>query len=442
MINILFIAYEFPPLNEGGSNRPLNFVNNLRVNGINPIVITPEIDNNENIDYTLLEQLDKNIEVIRVPKENDIFLEKFFSKNYINIQDTVSKKWEKHLLPVLERLTKEVDFQAMYVTAPPFSMANLGVEISKKFNLPLILDMRDHWSHWNITPFTSYLHYQLILRKEREWFTHVHAVLAVTEQMVEDFKNIHPHVDSSKFHTVRNSYAKYIKIQNDSLLLRKPTKENPLKIGYVGSFYYHPYQRDLIFNPWWKKKLYQWLQYTPRKEDWLYRSPYFFFKTLQQFIKLYPDLSELIKVEFIGAKPDWLIDMVKEFELENHVLLKGFLPHAESITFQQSCDALLGTSMKVINGRDYCIAGKSYEYIAQQKPILAFMTEGSQKDFFEASGISLIFDADDTEKNVELLKSFVLDEIDFTVNKEFIAQISTKETTRKLANIIKEVIEI
>jgi hypothetical protein len=440
MINILFLVYEFPPLNSGGSHRPYRFTKYLKEFGINPIVVTPEVSNNQ-LDNSLLEELD-DIKIIRTSVDKSVRFENIFSKSYINILDVEAKKWQKYLYQVLEKLTKEINFQAIYVTAPPFSIANLGVEVSKRFNLPLILDMRDHWSHWNITPFTSYLHYRLILQKERAWFNHASAVLAVSEQMVEDFRNIHPNIDKTKFHTVRNSYAKEIVDIKDTLSIRKPTKEKPLKIGYVGSFYYHPYQRDLIFNPWWKKKPHQWLQYTPRQEDWLYRSPYFFFKTLRRFINQYPDLSQLIKVEFIGAKPDWLIEMIKEFDLDSHVTLKGFVPHKESIEFQQNCDALLGTAMKVVGGRDYCIAGKSYEYMYQQKPILAFMTEGSQKEFFKNSGISLVFDADDTEKNIELFKNFIEGKIKFKPNREFMKQISTKETTKKLANIIKKAINL
>ena len=434
MINILFIVYEFPPLNSGGSHRPYRFAKYLQQFGINPIIVTPEVADIKQ-DNSLLKELD-NIKIIRTSIDKSVKLENLLSKNYINILDIESKKWKKHLLSVLERLTKEVNFQAMYVTAPPFSIADLGVLISKKYNIPLILDMRDHWSHWNITPFTSYLHYRLILKREREWFEHASAILAVTEQMIEDFKRIHPNIESNKFYTIRNSYANEI-VTKDRISIRQPTKDKPIKIGYVGSFYYHPYQRDLIFKPWWEKRPHQWLQYTPRKEDWLYRSPYFFFRTLEKLFKKYPQFKSLVQVEFIGAKPDWLVDMIKSFKLEKQVTLKGFLAHQESIVFQENCDILLATSMKVIGGRDYCIAGKSYEYIAQQKPILAFLTEGSQKDFFEDSGISVIFDADDTDINVEYLKHFLLGEIEFIPNKEFIKQINTRETTKKLANIIK-----
>ena len=131
-----------------------------------------------------------DIKIIRTPIDKSIRFEELLSKSYFNIMDSASKKWSKHLYPVLEELVDEIDFQAMYVTAPPFSIANLGVKVSKRFNIPLVLDMRDHWSHWNITPFTSYLHYRLILSKESEWFQHASAVLAVSEQMIEDLKGI------------------------------------------------------------------------------------------------------------------------------------------------------------------------------------------------------------------------------------------------------------
>ena len=40
MINILFIAFEFPPLSRGGVHRPLAFLKYLPESGINPVVIT------------------------------------------------------------------------------------------------------------------------------------------------------------------------------------------------------------------------------------------------------------------------------------------------------------------------------------------------------------------------------------------------------------------
>jgi len=69
------------------------------------------------------------------------------------------------------------------------------------------------------------------------------------------------------------------------------------------------------------------------------------------------------------------------------------------------------------------------------------MTEGTQKDFLEESGMALIFDSDKIDENVELLKSFIDREFTFSPNKESIKKLHSKETTKKLANIIKEIIK-
>jgi hypothetical protein len=437
MIDVLFIAFEFPPTNSGGSHRPYRFVKHMKKLGVNPVVVTPEVDGAQ-IDQSLFEGME-DIRVVRTPIQQPTLIDRFLSKQYINVLDPEARRWEKYMYRAVEKLVSEYDFKAMYVTAPPFSVADLGVKISKAFDLPLIVDMRDSWSYWNITPFASYFHYQMILRKERKWFAHAKVVVVTAEQLAEDYTRLHPSVDKRKFHTIRNSYPVPITKVQESIQIRRLTPSNPLKIGYVGSFYYHPYQRKMIFDHWWKKPPYQWFQYAPKKEDWLYRSPYFFFKALSSFSKVNPELTDLIRVEFIGAKPEWLVDMVKEFGLEQVVMLKGFLPHKESLAFQQECDVLLGTSHKVIDGKVYCIAGKSFEYIYMQKPIIAFVKEGAQKKIFEESGLSIICDSDCVEENVGILKSLVTGAIELHPDKKAAEHNYTGYTAEKLAALIFDI---
>ena len=59
MINILFIAFEFPPLNRGGVYRPLSFVKYLPQFGINPVVVT--LDPNSYADVFDLFTCDKSL---------------------------------------------------------------------------------------------------------------------------------------------------------------------------------------------------------------------------------------------------------------------------------------------------------------------------------------------------------------------------------------------
>lgn len=440
MNNILFIAFEFPPINSGGSHRPYRFVKHLtKYYNVNPVVVTTKVDITEYDHESFYE--DDSITIIRTDIDKPKALDNFKAKQYLTILDPIASRWEKHLFKTIKKINKEYNFKAMYVTAPPFSVANLGVKISKYFDIPLILDMRDSYSYWNITPFTSKIHYKLVLKREKMWFEHAKAIIVTAEELANNYLDLHPEIKKDKFITIRNSYPEKAKKIQERIKIRKVSKENPLLIGYVGSFYYEPYQRGLIFKKWWQKKPYQWFQYVPKKEDWLYRSPYYFFKVLKNFILEYPELSNLIKVEFIGKKPNWLISMIQDFNLEDIVKLKGFKPHNECLKFQKSCDVFLGTSHKVIDGNVYCIAGKTYEYIYMQKPILAYVKDGAQKDIFEESGLSILCDSDDIKHNVQVLKDLVTKETILTPNVDLIKQNYTGFTAQKLFEVLNKVIE-
>jgi glycosyltransferase involved in cell wall biosynthesis len=172
----------------------------------------------------------------------------------------------------------------------------------------------------------------------------------------------------------------------------------------------------------------------------LYRSPFFFFKALQQFISTYPSLGNKIKVKFVGKKQEWLPSMIKDFGLHDHVEIIGELPHSESLLFQQQCDALLITSAKQINGRDYSIAGKTFEYLQMQKPVIAFVCEGSQKDVLSEAGTALICNPDDTENAVSQLHGLFTGEIQLMPNYAFLKNLSREVLTGQLADIIKKTI--
>ena len=437
MINVLVVAFEFPPLNSGGSHRPYKFVKYLSEFGINPIVITPRLDTNSklNIDNSIV--IDPSIKVIYTelnpPKKSDAFLE----KNYFNIVDLSASKWGKHLDKAIQELLKTTKIDVLYVTAPPFSIAELGNKLSKKYNLPLILDLRDAWSHWVVTPYVSYLHYQLTKIKERKALKSADVIVATSDQTILDFQELYPEIPKDKYHLITNAFDENIPEYKEEIKLSAASPEKPIKIGYVGSFYYSPYQRALMFNPWWKKKPYQFLQYTPRKEDWLYRSPYFFFKTLSALKKQHSNLSSLLKVEFAGNVPDWLPEMIKSFDIEDLITLKGRMSHAESLDFQSQCDLLLITSSKVVGGQDYSIAGKTFEYICMKKPILAFVCEGAQMRLLDQTGMSINCSPDEIENSVKTMNAILEGNLTLKANNDFIKTLHIKYTSRQLSEIIK-----
>ncbi|MGC1632148.1 MAG: glycosyltransferase, partial [Gelidibacter sp.] len=367
MINILYIAYQFPPLNIGGSARPARFVKHLRKYGVNPTVVTLDPENysdvysNAKSDSNLLEGYDLDFDIIKVPSKNLLRRQNNKVSNFIDVffnkyKGNEHKYWAANYHAVVDQWLSHNTVEAIIVTAPPFNILPLAVETSKKHGIPLIVDMRDHWTLWVMAPFSSYYKYIASKLAENKVFKHATKIIATSTVTQEDFIKFHPNVDPRKFKYIPNGFETPILYKN---IVYKPSKE--LTIGYVGSFYYSPESREQIMTPWYQKKAHRKLQYVPRKEDWLYRSPYFLFKSLQALFKKHSEFKNIIRVKFAGNKEDWFNEMVKEFDLQDTVEHIGWVSQTESLEFQKSCDFLLATSAKVIGGRDYSIAGKTFE---------------------------------------------------------------------------------
>jgi hypothetical protein len=129
--------------------------------------------------------------------------------------------------------------------------------------------------------------------------------------------------------------------------------------------------------------------------------------------------------------------MISKFGLESQVELMGEISHKESLEFQADCDALLITSAKQIGGQDYSIAGKTFEYLQMQRPIIAFVCEGAQKDLLKKGGTALICDPDQIEESSEQLASLFSGRINLHPNIDFLMGLSRQVLTEQLANIIR-----
>ncbi len=432
MVNLLMIAYEFPPLNTGGVHRILRFARTLPEHGITSTVVTVEpgsYDQESIIDNKILDE--EPFEIIRTSLKPLTPIQSFTNNYYLKIVDTIAIRWKKKLIPELDELTRKKRYTAFFVTAPPFSIARLTLTLKNRYGIPVILDLRDAWSNWNIAPFASYFHFKMLRKLERKCIEKSDFTLVTSNQTKNDLLQAHPPLAKSKIEVITNSYTSKVDASSRSL---DPDKKNVF--GYVGSFYYSPERQRLLEKKWWKKKPYQFLQFLPKKEDWLYRSPYFIFKIVSDLLSKHPDMIDNLELRFAGKKPFWFDEMVSKFSLQSIVRHDGFLDKQDVLSFQRRCDALMITSAKVINGRDYSIAGKTFEYLAIGKPILGFVAEGAQKDLLVETQSGIILDPDKPKVSAEKLRDFLNGKIKVTPDYEAIAQYSTQATTLKLSKII------
>ena len=445
-MNLLMLAFEFPPLGGVGVQRSLKFAKYLPEHGVRPVVVTPDKASIEATigparEAALLDELSADTRIERVPcppvRRDSCSRFGNWLNQFLRVGEGLGRAWRGPLLAAWPELVRREKPDAIYVSVPPFSMAPLAVELAQRSGLPLILDFRDNWSQWCCSPQPSWLHYHLTLRRERACLDAASAVVGVTRQVVEDLKRVHPGIPSGKFHVVANGYDGSL---TECLPTRAPRGEQPFVIGYVGSFYYTPESRAALLNPWWQRAPHRWLQYAPRREDWLYRSPFFFFRALRRLLDERPELRSRVKVRFVGDTPSWLRAQVEEFVLTDVVEHLGRMSHRACLEFQASSDALLATSAKVIGGRDYCIAGKTFEYVASQVPIIAFVTEGEQRDFLASSGLALVCDADEPEAGARGLADLINGRFTTVANLPFLQRFHRRETARQMAELVRRVV--
>lgn len=447
---ILYVAFEFPPLGGGGVQRSLYFTNLLPEFDIDPVVITSDLESFQRtvpnpIDEGLCEEISEKTEVIRIPTEGHLLSRQASGDWRMKIRqfltptpDGVASTWEEGVKEQISGIINSVQPDAILVSVPFFSLAQLWQGIAKARKIPFILDLRDAWSQWCIAPYFSRWHYLRLVRYERKVISDSMLTVTTSEQTRQDLFRTHPELSKQNVVCIPNGYPRIID-KFDSLIYTPGSK---VRISYVGSFYYHPPSRDLIMSKWWQRKAHQYLQYTPHKEDWLYRSPHFFLAALKELLILEPELADKIEVSFAGKSPSWLKEQIQHFGLASNCKILGYLSRSEAIKLEERSDFLLLTSAKLIGGRDYSIAGKTFEYFERRKPILSFVCEGAQKDLLEASGCALILDPDSPRLNAEILQGVFKSGINLNPNDAFLQTFSRKNLSGKLAEEIHQRLEL
>ena len=138
--------------------------------------------------------------------------------------------------------------------------------------------------------------------------------------------------------------------------------------------------------------------------------------------------------------------MIKDFNLEDIVILKGQYSHGETVKAQKSSNALL-LIIENDKGRDQSeifsgiIPGKIFEYSASGTPILAIVpSSGFEADFIKITRTGLVCEpnnCEDIRKKIEILMS---KEFNFSPCLDEINKFSRIILTKRLSDIFNAIV--
>lgn len=433
---VLMIAYAFPPVGGPGVQRTLKFVKYLRNFGWEPIVITVDKTSISVKDKSLVKEIPKDVNVVRIDDVKIEEIDNCFINKLINMYSEVinnkelferymsalntTEDFEKYMfipeyqsvwaLKIIESIDKYIDMNEIdliYTTADPNADNFIGYFLKKKYEKLWVADFRDAWTK---NPYTDYhksdIKYEIECAMEKTLVNYADFLISATDLISRDFisdLNLH----REKVETITNGYdeADFINIKKTSI------KSSQFTIMYNGLFYQT-------------------------------RTPISFLKAIISIFN--KKLIDREKLRIYFTRKDMWVDVVKEIGLDDVIQFTGYMEHEESLRKSIDSDLLLliigsGEESKGI------YTGKVFEYLRLCKPILSLSPKDSLVDKLihkTNRGINVEFE------DIEGIENYIVNKYkewenaihsDFKVTQE-IRKYERREQTKKLSEIFYNVI--
>ena len=216
MKNILFIAYQFPPIGGAGVRRSIHFVNQLPKLGFQPIVVT--IQNNESFkigkpqDKIGLNQLSSEANIHRLKAHiyprwiKTLQLLKLYRLFWFLFYPFF---WERGCLwPLLSikkiaEIGKQNKCKIVYTSSSPYFTILLGWWLKKKYAFKWVADIRDPFTDCYGYAFPSKIHWHMSRSIEHYLLKSADHVI-VNNNEVKKLYVVHYGFSSQKVSTIHN----------------------------------------------------------------------------------------------------------------------------------------------------------------------------------------------------------------------------------------------
>ena len=351
MPNLLLFAYFYPPLGGPGVQRPVKLVKYLKKFGWNTDVITVKDIVFHSYDEELVKE-DMSENLFKAPSIDPMSILKkvggktkstknvYFGtpekikriiRNSFPIDDKIG--WYPGAWKIAKQQVKTKKYDAVMATMGPYTSGLLAYKVSKKYDIPLIIDYRDHWT---LNPYSQYSS-RLLQNNAEKWEKRIleKACLISTignvmkDELIQKFGS----QLINKIHVMYNGYdeedfKKIPKAENKELIIR-----------YIGNFYGH-------------------------------RTPKYFIKALEN-LNNKGKLPRDILIEFVGNYDKENRKLIEDNSVSNFISIREQVDHKKAIKLLMNCDALLlFISSSTSKG---ILTGKIFEYLRSGKPIMAMV---------------------------------------------------------------------
>jgi glycosyltransferase involved in cell wall biosynthesis len=176
--------------------------------------------------------------------------------------------------------------------------------------------------------------------------------------------------------------------------------------------------------------------------DILTRSHVMLVEALNLLLERRPDLHDVLELHLAGVLTDTDAAVAARTPVAR---LQGYVSHRESIDLVRSADLLFLPMQNLPLGtRATIVPGKTYEYLASGRPILAAVPDGDARDILAEAGTGILCRPDDVAAMAQAIESQVdrrlRSEPPPAPRPEVIARYEYRALARRLADVFDQVL--
>lgn len=430
---VLVLAYYFPPLGGAGSQRSLKFVKYLPQFGFRPVVFSGQNDGRDRwapLDAELAAEIDATTEVLRC----NLYERPFGGRaqktirEWLGLRSQFGERWLQAIRSGGRELCREHRPRSIFATMSPFETAAGAAELSAEFGIPWVADLRDPWAldEWQVHP--SRWHRQMKKREMERSLRSASLIIMNTPDAAAACRKAFPSLRRIPIVSLTNGYD-----AEDFAAEPEFNRVDRFTIVHAGAMHTSAGLRQIR-----RSASYSLLGRTTAGVRLLPRSHFYLLKAIEAWLREEPEVAGQIQLEFIGVPTAEDRKLVAASPVAAFTTFTGYLEHLESLKRIRSADLLFLPMHGVPPGmRATIVPGKTYEYIASGRPILAAVPPGDAKDFLSDSGTATLCEPEDANAILRGLKLYFARwrkgiEVP-PANPEFCARFERKALTAALA---------
>lgn len=329
----------------------------------------------------------------------------------------------------------------------PYTTGFVGTRLKAKTGLPLVTSFNDSPTCSDMHPrFPSRLHYKLAQWMEDYFIQSSDRSVYVSWRNRNRVAARHAPADSNKLQLVRCT-AEPVPSSNGS---PPASSDSTFRIVYTGAM-----------NGWYDldpspssilKRLYQsWLHfgtYVHTRLDRRSHSPVFLGRAMRRVLDKHPEWSGRMQIDIYGnAHPESIIQRVlAAHDLNEIVNVHGRVPPEEVSTYTRNADLLFLTLPDRLDetqgGR---ISLKTYEYLMTDRPILAAVPPGENREYLKDKPGTYLTDPTDVDAMATVIETLARARFSGTGSRiprpTLTSALSSKTRAQALSRILQDAIQ-